>query len=155
MRDIEHPPLHPVGIMDIIEDQLYPVFCERFGTGTAHDYRQNLLIQFGQFLDQFKQLGLAAECWIDGSFATHAPDPGDVDVVFFLDLTAIDQLQGDKRNLFERLFYNRRFMKAQYRVEAFFVANPGPADYQQWQKDFGRCYDDVTPKGIFRLYFRP
>jgi hypothetical protein len=69
-----------------------------------------------------------------------------------LDLTAVDRLEGDKKDLFERLFLNRKFMKAQYGVEVFFVANPGPLDYQSWQRTFGTCYDDVTPKGIFRLY---
>lgn len=153
MREIEYLPLYPGGIIDIDEEQLYPVFVESFGQGEAHDYRQNLLIQFGQFLTQFKKLGIGAELWIDGSFATHAPDPGDVDMVFFFDLTDIDQLDSDKRNLFERLFLNRKFMKAQYRVEVFYVASPGPLDYDQWRKDYGTCYDDVTPKGIFRLYF--
>lgn len=153
MRDVEYPPLHPQGIKDIGEEQLYPVFVESFGHGQAHDYRENLLIRFGQFINQFKQLGLQAELWIDGSFATHAPDPSDVDVVFFFDLTSIDQLEGDKRDLFERLFTNRKFMKTQYRVEVFYVADPGPLDYQQWRKAFCTYYDNETPKGVFRLYF--
>lgn len=153
MRDIEYPPLHPAGLKDISEEQLHPIFVDPFGSGQAFDHRQNLLIRFGQYLNQFKKLGLRAECWIDGSFATQAPDPGDVDVVFFLDRLAIDQLAGDKRDLFERLLLNRKFMKAQYGVEVFYVADPDPADYQSWQHTYGTCYDDVTPKGIFRLYF--
>ncbi|RAJ90062.1 hypothetical protein LX87_05541 [Larkinella arboricola] len=153
MKELEYPPLHPEGIKDIDEEQLYPVFVQPFGRGQAHDYRQNLLIQFGQFINQFKRLGLKAELWIDGSFCTRAPDPSDVDLVFFFDLIAIDQLEGDKRDLFERLFTNRKFMKAQYRVEVFYEANSDLLAYQKWQRDFGTCYDDVTPKGIFRIYF--
>lgn len=26
-------------------------------------------------------------------------------------------------------------------------------DYQQWQRTFGTCYDNVTPKGIFRMRY--
>lgn len=153
MRDVEYPPLHPQGIKDIGEEQLYPVFVESFGYGQAHDYRQNLLIRFGQFLNQFKQLGIGAELWIDGSFATQAPDPSDVDVVFFFDPVQVNSLSQDKKDLFERLFYNRRFMKAQYQIEVFYGTMSSALDYQKWQKDFGTCYDDITPKGIFRLYF--
>lgn len=153
MRDVEYPPLHPKGIKDIGEEQLYPVFVESFGHGQAHDHRQDLLIRFGQFLNQFKQLGLQTELWIDGSFATQAPDPNDVDVVFFFDPAQVNNLSQDKRDLFERLFNSRRFMKAQYRVEVFYGTVGSALDYQKWQKDFGTCYDDVTPKGIFRLYF--
>lgn len=153
MRDREYPPLHPNGIKDIAEEQLYPVFVESFGRGQTHDYRENLLIKFGQFLDQFRKLGIGAELWIDGSFATHAPDPDDVDIVFFFDLVTVDQLEGDKRDLFERLFTNRKFMKAQYRVEVFYEVSTDQFTYQKWQRTFGTCYDDVTPKGIFRLYF--
>ena len=152
MRDVEHPPLHPVGIRDIAEDQLYPVFVEPFGQGNAHEHRQNLLIRFGQFLNQFRQLELPAELWIDGSFATHAPDPTDVDVVFYMDAAQIDRLPDDRRALFERLFFNRKFMKAQYGVEVSYVASNGPPDYRQWTNDFCTCYDNVTPKGLFRLY---
>jgi hypothetical protein len=28
---------------------------------------------------------LAAEVWIDGSYTTEKPEPGDIDVIFFID----------------------------------------------------------------------
>lgn len=155
MRDREYPPLHPSGIRDIGQEQLYPVFVEPFGYGPAHDHRENLLIRFGQFLNQFRQLGVGAECWIDGSFATEAPDPDDVDVVFFFDPAQVNGLSQDKKDLFDRLFNSRRFMRAQYRVEVFYGTEGNALDYQKWQQDFGTGYDNATPKGIFRLYVEP
>lgn len=153
MRDVEYPPLHSQGIKDIGEEQLYPVFVEAFGHGQAHDYRENLLIRFGQFINQFKQLGIGGELWIDGSFATQAPDPSDVDVVFFFDPMQVNSMSQDKKDLFERLFNNRRFIKTQYRVEVFFGTMGNAPHYDQWRQVFGTGYDNVTPKGIFRLYF--
>lgn len=151
MRDREHPPLLPNGFKDIREEDLHAEFVRPFNHG--YDHRNNLLIGFGQFLNQFKELGIQAEIWIDGSFATNAPDPSDVDIVFYFVPSEIDQLENDKREKFKRLFLNRKFMKNLYQVEVFYGEIGNEADYADWRQVFGTSYDNMAPKGIYRLYY--
>lgn len=151
MREKEYPPLLLNGFKDIKEDDLHPEFVQPFNHG--HDHRTNLLIGFGQFLNQFKALEIKAEVWIDGSFATEAPDPSDVDVVFYFNPEEVDSLQGEKKQQFERLFTERKFMRNLYKVEVHYATIGNEDDYKQWQKTYGTFYDNITPKGIFRLMY--
>ena len=151
MREKEYPPLLLNGFKDIKEDDLHSEFVQPFNDG--HNHRTNLLIDFGRFLNQFKALGIKAEIWIDGSFTTEAPDPSDVDVVFYFNPEEVDSLQGEKKQLFERLFTERKFIRNLYKVEVHYATKGNEDDYRQWQKTYGTFYDNVTPKGIFRLRY--
>lgn len=151
MRRVEYPPLFPKGFKDINEQDLHTEFVDCFNHGK--DHRTNLLIGFGQFLNQFKELNLTAEVWIDGSFATTAPDPDDVDVVFYFIPSEVDSLEGERKERFERLFQNRKFMKNLYQVEVFYGVLGDEKDYSQWRNIFGTCYDNTAPKGIFRMFY--
>jgi len=151
MREKEFPPLLANGFKDITEAELHKEFVAPFNHG--HEHRTDLLINFGQFLNQFKELNLTAEIWIDGSFATTAPDPSDVDVVFYFNPQEIDSLEQEKKKKFQRLFTERKFMRNLYKVEVHYGTIGNELDYQQWQKTFGTFYDNVTPKGIFRMRY--
>ena len=119
----------------------------------SFDHREKLLKSFGYFLEEFKKLDISAEIWIDGSFATLAPDPSDIDVVFYFNPSDINALDAKRKELFERLFMTRKFIKNNYKVEVFYGLRGSELDYQQWQKTYGTCYDNITPKGIFRMYY--
>ncbi len=151
MREKEYPPLYSRGFKDLQERDLYNEFVTPVREGTEH--RNNLLIDFGRFLNEFKALGITAEVWIDGSFATYAPDPADVDVVFFLKQAEIDSLTEDLRPKFEKLFLSRKFIRNLYKTEVHYAHMNDVWQQMLWQKTFGTCYDNVTPKGIFRIYF--
>lgn len=152
MREREYTPLVAAGFKDIVETDLHKEFVSPFNY-QAEDHRSNLLIGFGSFLNEFKTLNITAEVWIDGSFATTAPDPSDVDVVFYFNPTEIDSLEQERKEKFQRLFTERRFMKNLYKVEVHYGIRGNDLDYQQWQRTFGTCYDNVTPKGIFRMIY--
>jgi len=151
MREKEFPPLIPNGFKDIKETDLHKEFVAPFNQG--EDHRTNLLIDFNRFLNEFKALGLTAEVWIDGSFTTFAPDPSDIDVVFYFAINDIDTLSGEKRIKYERLFQSRKFIKNLYHVEVHYAERNNPQEIAEWAKTFGTWYDNVTPKGIFRLYY--
>lgn len=151
MRTKEYSPLLPNGFKDISELELHNEFVQPFNNGFEH--RTSLLDNFQMFLNQFKELGIKAEIWIDGSFVTYAPDPEDIDVVFYFNPTEVDALDTEKKKQFERLFKSRRFMKNLYQVEVFYGMMGNNGDYNQWEKVFGTCYDNTTPKGIFRLVY--
>ena len=153
MREKEYTPLYADGFIEITEKELHKTFVEPF-QGQANAHRTDLLLNFGQFWTQFKQLGLSAEVWIDGSFATTAPDPADIDVVFFMDAKVVLTLSKTKQALFEKLFTNRKLIKNLYKIEAFYADKYNEATYIKWQKDFGTGYDNTTKKGIFRIFYK-
>lgn len=99
MRDIEYPPLLAEGFKDIAEADLHEEFVAPFHS-EPKNCRVNLLIGFGNFLNEFK-----------------------------------------------------RFIRNNYQVEVFYAVKGNEADYHQWQNMFGTCYDNTTPKGIFRLTY--
>lgn len=152
MREREFPPLLANGFKDITEAELHKEFVAPFNY-QAEDHRSNLLIGFGSFLNEFKTLNITAEVWIDGSFTTTAPDPSDVDVVFYFNPLEIDSLGQEKKEKFQRLFTERKFMRNLYKVEVHYGTIGSDLDYQQWQRTFGTYYDNVTPKGIFRMRY--
>jgi len=151
MREREYTPLLAKGYKDITEADLHTEFVKPFNHG--HDHRTNLLISFGLFLSQFKELNLSAEVWIDGSFATLAPDPSDIDVIFYFKPEEVDSLEQIQKEKFKRLFQSRTFMKNLYNVEVFYGMVGCDYDYNQWNNVFGTCYDNKTPKGIFRMRY--
>ena len=152
MREKEYPPLHPEGFRDISEKELHKVFVAPFTEGVEH--RTDLLLNFVSFFKQFKRLGLSAEVWIDGSFATYAPDPADIDMVFFIETDAIERLPNSKRVLFNKLFSDKKFIKRLYKLDAFLAKENSSKERTIWFNLFGHYYDTVTPKGIFRLNFK-
>lgn len=120
MRDQEYPSLVAKGFKDIAETDLHKEFVSPF-KNQAQDTRSNLLIGFGSFLNEFKTLNITAEIWIDGSFATTAPDPDDVDVVFYFDIREMAVLKGETKDKFERLFKNRKFIRNLYKIEVYYA----------------------------------
>ena len=152
MREKEFPPLHPNGFKDISETDLHTEFVSPF-TYQEADHRNNLLIGFGSFLSEFKELNISAEVWVDGSFATKAPDPSDVDVVFYFHSTEVNSLTGELKEKFEKLFLSRKFIRNLYKVEVHYGELGSESDYSQWRKTFGTWYDNITPKGIFRIFY--
>ncbi len=152
MRETEHPSLLASGFKDIAEADLHTEFVSPFNHQGA-DHRVNMLIGFGSFLNEFKALNITAEVWIDGSFATLAPDPADVDVVFYFNYNEVASLDGEKLQKFEKLFKSRKFMLHLYGVEVHYAEINNELEYSEWKKVFGTCYDNTTPKGIFRLLY--
>jgi hypothetical protein len=152
MREKEYPPLHPEGFRDISEKELHKIFVAPFTEGVEH--RTDLLLNFVSFFKQFKRLGLSAEVWIDGSFATYAPDPADIDMVFFIDTDAIIGMSDTKRKLFDKLFLDKKFIKNLYKLEVYYTSQDNAKDKTRWHDLFGNYYDGVTPKGIFKLNFK-
>ena len=150
MREKEFPPLHPIGFKDISETDLHTEFVSPFAY-QAEDHRNNLLIGFGSFLNEFKELGITAEVWVDGSFATTAPDPSDIDVVFYFHYDELGKLQGERLEKFNKLFKSRKFILNLYNVEVHYAEINNDLEYSEWRRVFGTCYDNITPKGIFKF----
>ncbi len=144
---MEYAPLHNAGFVDISNDQLEETFLSPFDNKARREY---LLSRFGALLDRFKETELNAELWIDGSFATLKPEPGDIDLIFFVDAIQVTSLLPDKQNIITELS-NRTISKIRYSCDVFIVSAQNFNARSYWRGWFGFSRDE-KPKGIIRLY---
>ena len=144
---MEYSPLHQAGFLDIPVTHLESTFLSPFAEKTR---REHLLSRFQAFLDKFNETGLRAEIWIDGSFATHKPDPNDIDIIFFVDGIEVNKLSPDLQAILWEL-NNRSLSQIRYNCDAFILPNNNPDNRSYWRGWFGFSRDE-QPKGIIRLY---
>ncbi|MGR0480045.1 MAG: DUF6932 family protein [Candidatus Electronema sp. V4] len=144
---MDYEPLYPAGFVDIRDTELEATFLEPFGDKSRRKY---LLGRFSALIERFKETGLNAEVWIDGSFATKKPEPVDIDTIFFLDSDKVSMLCADKQNILNEL-KDRKYSKIRYDCD-FFISLNGDANWRSyWRGWFGFSrYEE--PKGIIRLY---
>ncbi|WP_291125268.1 DUF6932 family protein [Flavobacterium sp. UBA6031] len=144
---MEYQPLHNAGFLDITDAELNRIFLEPFADKTRREY---LLNRFSALTDKFKETGLSAEVWIDGSFSTHKQDPGDIDVIFFVDENQLNILSADKQRIIIEL-NNRTHSNIRYNCDVFIVPNQNFNLRSYWRGWFGFSRDE-EPKGIIRLH---
>jgi len=146
-QNMEYAPLYNAGFVNISNEQLEDTFLGPFDNKTRRAY---LLSRFGALLDRFKETGLNAELWIDGSFATLKPEPGDIDLIFFVDEIQLNLLPPDKRVIILEL-NNRTISQIRYNCDVFIVTKQNINRRSYWRGWFGFSRDE-EPKGIIRLY---
>jgi len=144
---MDYQPLHIAGFLDITNDQLERTFLDPFDN---KDRREYLLTRFSALIDRFKETGLTAEIWIDGSFATLKPDPGDIDVIFFVDASIVNLLPADKQKIIMDL-NNRQYSNIRYNCDVFIIPSQDTNNRSYWRGWFGFSRNE-EPKGIIRLY---
>lgn len=108
--------------------------------------RPTLTRQLEQFINELRGLGLKGELWLDGSYVTDKPNPGDVDLVYVPDIACLPALQANHARV--HLLFAQLGAKALYNCHAF-LADPDDADnLAYWRGLFGFCHDAKTPKGM-------
>ena len=97
--------------------------------------------------------------WVDGSFVTTKLNPGDIDIVTFMDLERLNALSRDDQAAVERLVKGRECTKAAYGCHTFLVPSCEPnhpffPKFEQrrryWRKWFGRTRQG-RPKGFVAM----
>ena len=111
--------------------------------------RPILTKQLEQFIDELRTLGLKGELWVDGSYVTAKPDPGDVDLVFVPDAVCLPAFQANITRI--QLLFAQLGAKAIYNCHAFLVDPTQKNDLAYWRGLFGFCHDEKTPKGFILL----
>lgn len=144
---MEYTPIHNAGFLDITNEQLKETFLEPFDNKKRREY---LLSRFNALVDRFKETGLSAEVWIDGSFSTLKPEPGDIDVIFFVDGNQVNLLATDKQKIILEL-NNRQYSNIRYNCDVFIIPNQDFNNRSYWRGWFGFSRNE-EPKGIIRLY---
>lgn len=144
---MDYEPLYPAGFVDIRDTELEATFLEPFWDKSRRKY---LLGRFSALIERFKETGLNAEVWIDGSFSTKKPDPGDVDTIFFVDDTEVNMLPVDKQEILVEI-NDRKSSQIRYSCDVFIVPNKDVDNRSYWRGWFGFSRNE-KPKGIIRMY---
>lgn len=145
---MEFEPIYQAGFHDISVDNMDSIFVAPFADNERRKY---LTDRFKVFLDKFAELGVRAEIWIDGSYSTHKPEPGDIDIVFFCDPNQLKTLTPDKRDLIFELF-NLDLSNIRYNCEVYLVPTDDAELRSYWRGWFAFSRDE-KPKGIPRINY--
>lgn len=143
---MEFEPLHNAGFKDVDSTDLRDVFVAPFDNPERREY---LLNRFEALIDRFKETGISSEVWIDGSFSTQKPEPGDIDMIFFIDANEANALDNEKKKILGEL-NNRKLSQIRYQCDVFIVPNQDVNMRSYWRGWFGFNREE-QPKGIFRL----
>jgi hypothetical protein len=147
-ENVEFEPLYPAGFHEISLDNLENIFVYPF---SENERRKYLTSRFRDYLEKFSELGLKAEIWIDGSYSTHKPEPGDMDILIVFDSNEVNQLAFEKRPLLQELF-DRELSRIRYSVDVLLLPSNDINNRSYWRGWFGFSRTE-QPKGIPRLYY--
>lgn len=145
---MEHKPLLPDGFQEIGIWQLDAIFLEPFG---ENEHRKKLINRLRVYLNEFMAIGIDAEVWIDGSFATEKPEPEDIDIALVLDEKAVENLDERRAAIFQELLMERDRVKARYSCDVYFIPKDDNDEKNKWIETYGRDSRKLNTKGIFKL----
>jgi hypothetical protein len=91
---MRYEPLLPKGDHVLTLEEVYSICVEAFHPQNAR--REKLFLRFTEFIIYFRGLGFKPqEIWIDGSFVTSKPEPGDIDLLIILHMGEVAMLPRD------------------------------------------------------------
>ena len=145
---------HDMEINEIVEH-----FVTAFPTSNT---RSSIIDGYKKHSAEVAALGVACTEFLDGSFASNKADPGDIDMVGFMDLAAVDALDAAAQAKLEALFSGKA-TRATHLCDAYFVPTVPEnhpnysklrAQRKYWMGEFGYDREDC-PKGIIRTQVAP
>ena len=145
-QKLTYPAIIPKGLIEIDLSSLEAVFLGRTDT----PLRRRLTSQLNLFIRRLIKLGVSGDLWINGSFATTAPEPMDVDVVLITSNEVIRKL--NPKNL-EQLKYlsseaGRDYVRQKWQVDFYIAESSNLGSRRYYEKLFSRNPDASNLKGI-------
>lgn len=146
--------LLPEGIHTCDEETFYDRFVEKFPESTT---RKLIAEGFLRLRHEVAEHGIDAKQWIDGSYVTIKQNPGDIDIVSFIDYERINSLPDDARSFCEKVLNGREHTKTHYQTHSFLVPtcskdHPYYTIYNRsrlyWRKWFGTTSERSIPSGL-------
>ncbi len=117
---MSYQPLFSKGIHELNIEEVYEKCVSSFSPDTAR--REHLFVQLTDFLIYFKSLGfMPDEIWIDGSFVTTKPDPGDIDLLVTINMGEVQQLPRHVQDMLHSEFSSK--MKEMFECEVYVSAS--------------------------------
>jgi len=142
-----YPSLLTPGIHDMDLQGAHELCCEQFASATT---RRHIWSRFLVFLKLLMETRGEFEVWVDGSFTTQKPDPGDVDVVVFFDPVWLQGQPPPFTMAFERFAKAIKENQIRYSTDARFCPSNDMNMRSYWRGWYGFDREE-TPKGIIRL----
>lgn len=98
----DHPPLLAPG-RHVLSLQEIESLCVHPFTGASRARREHLFCALEEVVQQLLSVALPCEIFVDGSFFTQKPDPGDVDCIVTVDDSVMQALAPEQRILIDAL----------------------------------------------------
>jgi hypothetical protein len=117
-----------------------------------HDRREHLFVQLTDFLIYFKSLGFAPdEVWIDGSFVTTKPDPGDIDILVTVNMGEVQHLPKHIQDMLFSEFSSK--MRERFECEVYVSASTDAELIKYFRDLFSNLSRNNTykKKGLIKL----
>jgi hypothetical protein len=132
----DHAPLLAPGRHYLSLPQIEALCVSRF-SGTAAERRRSLFATLELFVQRLQNAAIRCDLFIDGSFFTEKPDPGDVDVIVTTDISIYEALSDEQRDILDAV--NGQFVAG---VDSFAVASyPREHPYHGTAADCGDAGD--------------
>lgn len=144
----EYEPIYQPGFHDISIDKLEEIFVHPF---QENERRAYLVMRFRNYLDKLRELGLAVEVWLDGSFSTLKPIPNDMDILIIFNETDVKKLDIEKQVVLTELF-DRDLCKIRYSIDVLLCESGEINHRSYWRGWFGFSREE-RPKGIPRISY--
>lgn len=141
------PPIFAPGLTEISRDDIGRLFI---GPGFDTPLRRRLTSQLRLFIGELERLGAHGELWIDGSYATKKPEPGDIDLVLSMPLVTASAMSDEHLNRLDFLsdHQNRGYVRARWQVD-FYVFEASDLNRRSYYFSlFSRNPDRDNAKGI-------
>jgi hypothetical protein len=141
------PGLHPMRI-----DEVEATFVSGFPHSST---RPAIMGGYFRHYEQLKALVGSFEQLVDGSFVSNKNDPGDIDLVCFVDAEKLDSLRPEEQLKFKELVSGKE-TRAKYHCDAYLALTfpPEHPNFSEartlrkyWMGEFGYDRTDI-PKGI-------
>jgi hypothetical protein len=145
---MEFEPIYPPGFHEVDLKDIDDIFVIPFEN---NERRRYLTERLKSYLEKFYELGIKAEIWLDGSYSTKKPEPGDIDILIVFNEQELNQIAQEKQIVLNELF-NRDFCKIRYSIDVLLCPASDQNNRSYWRGWFGFSRSEV-PKGIPRLNY--
>lgn len=121
----------------------------------AEDERRHVLFhQLGQWIEKLRRLGIGGTLWLDGSFLTEKPGPGDIDCILWSPYWTDAAKASPEAQREVAALFDHDSARAMYGLD-FYLETPTNDELfhreAYWSGVLGFCHDRTTAKGFAEL----
>jgi hypothetical protein len=147
-QKVEYPPLLPHGFHARELSSLMEEFVNPF---PESETRATLLEDFALLFRSLHKAGIVGQIWLDGSFLTTKPNPGDIDFILVIETVFFDSSSASQQALIESFSDDDTICD----TNVLYVFPPEQSDNisqtDYWKSRFGSSADGTVLKGIVTL----
>ncbi len=142
----DFPPLLPPGVHARSDLQIFALAVSPFPADAKRAWHY---ARFNEWMERLRRLGIGGILWVDGSFLTEKPGPGDIDVVLWNPMSSRSLGAAAQKDVHDLI--DPAVARMLYGLDLY-VESPTAADLihrkAYWKGFFGYCHDEVTAKGF-------